>query len=777
MAVATTSSLGEATSRNETPPEPPPPTTTLVAESAGTGVSAVVARSNPTAIALPGATLLIPDGALPAAATVVATPVSVDGIESIAGFTAAGSGIAVDLGGAALSSPATVSFDVATPPTGAEPVSLHVADDGSWEFEPATYADGRLTLSTTSFSIQLPGFLNPVEHLVSSVFGWSTRLVGLRTSPPDCHDARAWVGFVGGNSVITHQCVSSNSQGEPELVIRSNRSYWIQVNVPQPNRYVWVDSMPGVLQSLMFGGDTTRYLLPPGATMTIGLVQPSSNSEFRVELDHNNLTVLWTALELLIGDTRVAEYYTMVRCVNDDWSISIESFRPTVERLFNCLVDVVGELADPGKAARAAEELLGPNAAVDLNSAPQLDALAGRFKGLGKVFSLFSAALGAVTAVDQVAGEIVEGAEGQWISVAMSAQQPQAGAGGAATAAAPSASATTAPGSASVALNASDRVLRQGDGTAWYVDAQHVRHHIPDGGTYLCLTVWRGKGVIDDATNEQVASLTEGDAASCRVDEAADHVLRQSDGTAWFVDGDLVRHHVPDGGTYECLIAAGKPLIDDVTAEHVDALSVGDDATCTQPVQPPSVPDQIIRIPDGTAWYVDASNVRHHIPDGGTYLCMTAWRGKRVSDVSPEQAAALQEADAASCRVDEAANRVLRQSDGTSWFVDGGLVRHHIPNGGTYNCLVAVHGTPLIDALTTSHIDALPSGDNATCSALLVGPDGTSFLLDSTDNRYWVPDGGIFQCLEQRGTRVFRYDAWDTINLFVDDPNQHASCS
>ena len=109
-------------------------------------------------------------------------------------------------------------------------------------------------------------------------------------------------------------------------------------------------------------------------------------------------------------------------------------------------------------------------------------------------------------------------------------------------------------------------------------------------------------------------------------------------------------------------------------------------------MQAPSVPDQIIRIPDGTSWYVDGSNVRHHIPDGGTYLCMTAWRGKGVSDVSPEQAAALQEGDAASCRVDEAADHVLRQSDGTSWFVDGNLVRHHIRFGGTYNCLVAVHG-------------------------------------------------------------------------------------
>ena len=83
---------------------------------------------------------------------------------------------------------------------------------------------------------------------------------------------------------------------------------------------------------------------------------------------------------------------------------------------------------------------------------------------------------------------------------------------------------------------------------------------------------------------------------------------------------------------------------------------------------------------------------------------------------------------------------------------------------------------PLLDGLTNDHAEALASGDDATCSALLVGPDSTSFLVESTDNRYWVPDGGVFQCLEQRGIQVFRYDGWDTINLFVDDPNQHAHC-
>ena len=167
----------------------------------------------------------------------------------IAGFTPAGQGVSVDLGGGTLDVPATVSFAVSAPPSDSEPVSLHIAGDGTWEFEPASYAEGTLTLSTNSFSIQLPGFLNPVK-LLNSLFGGAVNLVGLRTSPPDCGQAPGWADL-GGNSVITHHCLSTSSDGVPELVIRSNRSYWIQVNVPEPNRYVWVDSMPAWLQRVL----------------------------------------------------------------------------------------------------------------------------------------------------------------------------------------------------------------------------------------------------------------------------------------------------------------------------------------------------------------------------------------------------------------------------------------------------------------------------------------------------------------------------------------------
>jgi hypothetical protein len=330
---------------------------------------------------------------------------------------------------------------------------------------------------------------------------------------------------------------------------------------------------------------------------------------------------------------------------------------------------------------------------------------------------------------------------------------------------------------ASCAPDMPNIVIRLDDNQSWFVDASNVRHPIPDGGTFLCLTAWKGFPLVN-VLAEQAAALTEGDAATCRVDEAADHIIRMANGSAYFVDSDLVRHHIPDGGTYECLVNRGVPVIDNVSRQQVDALAAGGDATCTAPVQTLDAPDRIIRQADGQAWYVDGNNVRHSIANGGTFLCLKAWLGKAVVDVTPAQVATLAEGDPATCRPD-AANRVVRTANGAAYFVDGNLVRHHIETGGAYNCLVSVRGVPLIDGVSQEHVDALAPGDPAVCVALLIGPDNvTSFYLDGSDNRLWVPDGGVFNCLDARqGVDVFRYSDWNTINLFVDDPNKHASCS
>ncbi|WP_170127901.1 cell wall-binding repeat-containing protein, partial [Euzebya rosea] len=123
----------------------------------------------------------------------------------------------------------------------------------------------------------------------------------------------------------------------------------------------------------------------------------------------------------------------------------------------------------------------------------------------------------------------------------------------------------------------------------------------------------------------------------------------------------------------------------------------------------PDMRDRVIRVPDGRSWYVDESNVRHHIPDGGTYLCLTAWKGKDVVQLTSAQADQLAEGAAASCVVTAARGHVIRQPDGTTHYVDDNSVRHWIPNGGTYLCLTAWKNKPVMN-VTNDQANALTEG-------------------------------------------------------------------
>jgi hypothetical protein len=315
------------------------------------------------------------------------------------------------------------------------------------------------------------------------------------------------------------------------------------------------------------------------------------------------------------------------------------------------------------------------------------------------------------------------------------------------------------------------KILRKSNGASWFVTDDLVAHPIPNGGTYLCLTAWNGTEVIDGASDAYVSSFVIGSMQSCVVIQARDRIIRKSTGEAWYVDADTVAHWIPNGGTYLCLTAwKGKQVIA-VTDDQVNALTRGADQTC----RADEAVDKVIRKSDGTAYYVDGNTVAHWIPNGGTYLCLTAWKGKQVIAVTDDQVNALTRGADQTCRADEAVDKVIRKSDGTAYYVDGNTVAHWIPNGGTYNCLVAVYGKAVINNVTNDQVNALTQGNNQGCRALLVGPDNTSFYVDSSDERKWVPDGGTFVCIQNRGVPVYRYSNWNTINLFVDRHNW-ASC-
>jgi len=177
------------------------------------------------------------------------------------------------------SKPLALNFDISGRPSEEDvPVLAHQRHDGTWEIVPAQVdAVGHLAISRTDFSVNIPGWLNPLAWWR----GFRAKMasaVGGRTSPLTCSGGRpGWFHLEPGHSDLIHTCVKTNQANGHEVAevqIKSNRGVTIEVTVPGNPEYVWVKGMPWTLRKWVasqLGYDPNRtVLLPPGATMTVG---------------------------------------------------------------------------------------------------------------------------------------------------------------------------------------------------------------------------------------------------------------------------------------------------------------------------------------------------------------------------------------------------------------------------------------------------------------------------------------------------------------------------
>lgn len=305
--------------------------------------------------------------------------------------------------------------------------------------------------------------------------------------------------------------------------------------------------------------------------------------------------------------------------------------------------------------------------------------------------------------------------------------------------------------------SAYNHVLRvAATGASYLVDGTGVRHWIPNGGTYLCLTAWRGYPVIDNLAQSQADAFTAGDSQQCAPREAYGHVIRVgSTGTSYLVDTAGTRHWIPNGGVYLCLLYwKNSPLIDNATQQQVDAFPDGSDASCVAT----EAFNRILRVgPTGASYLVLNDGVAHWIPNGGTFLCLKYWQGYALLDnLTAFQVQALPTGPDATCTASQAFNTIVRNgSTGVAYLVDGSGYRHWIPSGGTFDCLYYWKHVPLYNDLEQGYIDALPdAGSNASCdpteafnTIVRNGTTGAAYLVDGSGIRHWIPNGGTFDCL------------------------------
>jgi hypothetical protein len=169
---------------------------------------------------------------------------------------------------------------------------------------------------------------------------------------------------------------------------------------------------------------------------------------------------------------------------------------------------------------------------------------------------------------------------------------------------------------------------------------------------------------------------------------------------------------------------------------------------------PPSGGGHVFRVTStGTSYYIDSSGFAHWIPNGGVYLCLTAWDGASVVQGTQAQAETFPRGTNESCEVTQAFNTIVREANGTSFYVDGSGVAHWIPNGGTFSCLYYWDGVAMYSPVTVQQADTFARGSNESCevtqafNTVIRQSNGTSYYVDDSGVAHWIQNGATYDCL------------------------------
>ncbi len=230
-----------------------------------------------------------------------------------------------------------------------------------------------------------------------------------------------------------------------------------------------------------------------------------------------------------------------------------------------------------------------------------------------------------------------------------------------------------------------------------------------------------------------------------------DRINRTPDGDAWFIDPRGYRHHIPDGGTYECLVGQGSQVVEGVDAVRLEGFTLAEDAVC-------------VRIGNGDI--AETSDGDSYLMEGGkrrylswlAHQCETLEHGRTVvfvprywvestpsGDDDPDQCGATTTTVTTTTTASTTTTsrpvvlpqkgKINRTPDGKAWYIDPRGYRHHIPDGGTDECLVA-QGTQVVNGVEQWRIEAFGAAESAECvradnGTIVRTDDGDSYVMES----------------------------------------------
>jgi hypothetical protein len=366
----------------------------------GAHVTAQVNPRAPVNIVLPGVVTL--SGSVGTVAAGGSITVTAEREPSdVSGVRVAGTGIDVAINGTRLLRPLRVVFVHVSPAHAGEiPVVLHRDDTGRWLPEAATARASTMSIDTTSFSLRVPGWLDPRKWFRGIADSAVDALTSRTDAPPCANSGPGWA-TLSNRTTLLHTCLVRNlSQSgtvRAEAQLTPNRRFYMWVSIPSAADYVYVDRQSklvgAALARLFHLNSGSRVLLGAGVMTTAGYVQPDTEvtKTFTASIDFVTAGMSLAGSVLGLANLSPQQLLPALAYVTAQCSRELPSSLTDVGGgldFLRCVVHSGLEALDnPQKAFSNAVDLLGDKAYAK-QSEETLKKVSSRLHLLGKVLKI-----------------------------------------------------------------------------------------------------------------------------------------------------------------------------------------------------------------------------------------------------------------------------------------------------------------------------------------------------------------------------------------------------
>jgi hypothetical protein len=312
---------------------------------------------------------------------------------------------------------------------------------------------------------------------------------------------------------------------------------------------------------------------------------------------------------------------------------------------------------------------------------------------------------------------------------------------------------------------------------SYVVDSSGELHHIPFIQDDICWRRLKGYSVsATGLTNGQIATLTERDAWPCII---GDRVVKSDDGASYLVDRTNTRHWIQDTESYG-VYSSRHPVVGPWPASEVNQLPNGSGA----PIQfnPAPQRNSLICQSDGICFALDANGWIHHIPTHAINVCFRWVHGWRVTraGLSWAQTHSFPEGEPWGCSL---GGRLVVTNEGATYFMEANNTRRWVQDIESFHCY-ADRGHAQIRGIGMAEVAPIPEGGwmprclspNRVRSKVVRVNDGTAYFVDASGWWYWIPNGGVWNCLAPKYGVLISNASWEQVNSIRRERGVTASC-